>query len=99
MSNPSISFGGTDVARHRHICTLFRHPEDKYRALLPFIRDGLLQGEKVVMVVDPRFRDRHLASLNTANVDVTAVWKPANLRCVTGTASICKMVTSTRIEG
>jgi hypothetical protein len=79
MSNSSISFGGTEVARHRHICTFFRRPEDKYRALLPFIRDGLLQGDKVVMVVDPRLRDRHLTNLDIANIDVATVLRTGQL--------------------
>ncbi len=79
MSDPSISFGGADVTRHRHICSLFRRPEDKYRALLPFIREGLLQGDKVVRVVDPRLRDRHLTGLDIANIDVTAVLRTGQL--------------------
>jgi hypothetical protein len=77
--NGPIYFGGTNVARHRHICTLFRHPDDKFRILLPFIREGLQQGDKVVMIVDPRLRDRHLTGLNTAIIDVAAVLRTGQL--------------------
>jgi hypothetical protein len=79
MSDIPVFFGDIDVARHRHICTLFRDPDEKYRALLPFIREGLQHGDKVVMMVDPRLRDRHLTHLYTAMIDVLAVLRTGQL--------------------
>ena len=40
--------------------------------LLPFIKDGLEAGEKVVHTVDPQRRDEHFQRLASAGIDVAA---------------------------
>src|SRR5207244_13604067 len=56
----------------RHICAFFNSHDDEYRVLLPFIKDGLEAGEKVVHTVDPQLRDEHLQRLAAAGIEVTA---------------------------
>jgi len=55
-----------------HICAFFSTPDEQTQALLPFIKDGLVCGEKVVHTVDPARRDEHLHRLASAGVDVVA---------------------------
>ena len=56
----------------RHICAFFNSRDDEYRVLLPFIKDGLEAGEKVVHTVDPQRRDEHFQRLASAGIDVAA---------------------------
>jgi hypothetical protein len=41
-----IRFAGSTLGRYRHVCAFFNTPQDEYRTLLPFIRDGLQRGER-----------------------------------------------------
>jgi transcriptional regulator with GAF, ATPase, and Fis domain len=63
--------GGALSARP-HICAFFNGPDDEYRALLPFIKDGFECGDKIVHTVDPARRVKHLQRLTDAGIDVTA---------------------------
>ena len=94
-TRPRVSGGplrlcGTTLGRHRHICAFFHSPDDHYRILLPFIRDGLDAGEKAVHIIDPRRRAEHVQRLTAAGIDVTSAqadgrldireWADAHLR-------------------
>src|SRR5688572_13011535 len=64
MAN-SFKLADQALARHRHLCAFFRSHEEQYEFLLPFVREGLDQGERAFHIVDPkRVHDhrRHLAS-------------------------------------
>jgi len=67
-----IRFAGSTLGRYRHICAFFNTPQDEYRTLLPFIRDGLERGERAFHVLDPENRAPHLAHLRGAGIDVDA---------------------------
>ena len=54
-----------------HICAFFNGPEDEYRVLLPFIKDGFDSGDKIFHTVDPRRHDAHLQRLVSAGIDIT----------------------------
>lgn len=58
---------------HCHICAFFSSPEEEYRVLLPFVKDGLAEGEKAFHTVNPRRREDHLRHLAAAGIDVTAL--------------------------
>jgi hypothetical protein len=73
-----------------HICAFFNSPEEEYRFLLPFIRDGIERGEKAFHIVDPRLLENHLARLREAGIDAESAqsrgqlvvkrWQDAYLR-------------------
>jgi hypothetical protein len=67
-----ISLAGSELGDVRHICAFFANDDEEYRVLLPFIRDGLLCGDKSVQVVNPEQREEHLHRLAAAGVDTTA---------------------------
>jgi MEDS: MEthanogen/methylotroph, DcmR Sensory domain len=56
-----------------HICTFFNSPDEEYRVLLPFIKEGFERGEKAFHVVDPELREAHLRQLKSAGIDVASV--------------------------
>jgi len=60
------------LGAHRHVCGIFSTPDEEYKALLPFIKDGLERGERAFHVVDPELREAHLHRLNTAGIDVAS---------------------------
>jgi len=64
-----IHFASATLGRQRHICAFFHSPEEEYRVLLPFIREGIERGEKAFHIVDPRLIDDHLARLREAGID------------------------------
>lgn len=75
----SIRFAGTTLGNHPHICAFFHGPDDEYRALLPFIKEGLDHGEKAFHVVDPELREEHLRHLGSAGIDAAAAQRSGQL--------------------
>ena len=65
----SIRFAGATLGEHRHICAFFNNPDEEYRALLPFIKEGLERGEKGFHVVGPKARRDHLERLRSYGID------------------------------
>jgi hypothetical protein len=59
----------------RHVCAFFRSPDEEYRALLPFIKDGFERGEKAFHIVDPKLRAQHRLRLASAGIDVQTAEK------------------------
>lgn len=53
-----------------HACGFFQNEDEEYEVLLPFIREGLGSGERVVHVIEPGKRDEHLSRLAAAGIEV-----------------------------
>lgn len=71
-SEQPIRFAGSELGVKCHVCAFFRTPEEQYRALVPFIKEGFERGEKAFHVVDPKLRNEHLQRLESAGIDVAA---------------------------
>jgi MEDS: MEthanogen/methylotroph, DcmR Sensory domain len=74
-----IALAGSQIGEFRHICAFFSSPEEEYRLLLPFIKDGLLCGDKAIHVVNPDEQNEHLARLDSAGIDQTAALRAGQL--------------------
>ena len=66
----AIRFAGYDLGPKSHICGFFRNPEEEYRLLLPFIKEGFDRGEKLFHVVNPQLRGNHVQRFESAGIDV-----------------------------
>lgn len=66
----AIHFANATLGRQRHICAFFHSPDEEYRTLLPFIREGIERGEKAFHIVDPRLVDEHFRRLKDAGIDI-----------------------------
>jgi hypothetical protein len=85
-----IHFAGATLAHERHICAFFHSPEEEYRVLLPFIREGIERGEKAFHIVNPVLVDDHFERLKSGGVNtdvatsrgqlVVKRWQDAYLR-------------------
>ncbi|HUS20285.1 MAG TPA: MEDS domain-containing protein [Terriglobales bacterium] len=92
MNSPQqpISFANSTLGTQRHICAFFNSPDEEYRILLPFIREGIDRGEKAFHIVDPALMDDHVHRLQESGIDTRATldrgqlvvrrWQDAYLR-------------------
>ena len=71
-SRPPPRICGTALGSRAHVCAFFRGPLDEDRAILPFFREGLICGEKIVHTIDPRHRHDRLNRLLAAGIDFAA---------------------------
>ena len=80
MSHPKqVRLAGSVLDRSRHVCAFFHSKEEEYRVLLPFIKEGLDQGDRAFHIVDPRHRPEHLRRLREAGIDVTEAQRKGQL--------------------
>jgi hypothetical protein len=56
----------------RHVCAFFHSPDEEYRVLLPFVKEGFERSEKAFHIVNPKLREDHLNRLKSAGIDVVA---------------------------
>jgi hypothetical protein len=80
-----ISLAGSQLGETRHVCAFFNSDEEEYRVLLPFIKDGLKSGDKVVHVLNPEQRQNHLQRLVAAGIDPAAAEESGQLELRTNT--------------
>jgi hypothetical protein len=80
MSHPrQVRLAGSVLDRSRHVCAFFHGKEEEYRVLLPFIKEGLDQGDRAFHMVDPRHRAEHLRRLHEAGIDVAEAERKGQL--------------------
>jgi hypothetical protein len=70
-----IRIAGSVLGAQRHVCAFFHSPDEEYRVLLPFIKEGFERGEKAFHIVDPNLRAEHALRLASAGIDVEAAEK------------------------
>jgi hypothetical protein len=74
-SSQPIRLAGSVLGAQRHVCAFFHSPDEEYRVLLPFIKEGFERGEKAFHIVDPKLRAEHALRLASAAIDVEAAEK------------------------
>jgi len=69
---PANPFGSQArcLTRSATSCAFFHNPDEEYRVLLPFIKEGFERGEKAFHIVDPKLRGEHRLRLGSAGIDV-----------------------------
>ncbi|HYL78191.1 MAG TPA: MEDS domain-containing protein [Bryobacteraceae bacterium] len=75
-----IYFAGSQFGDQRHVCAFFSSPDEKYRVLLPFIKDGFDHGDRAFHVVDPDWRKAHLQRLESAGIDTARAESSGQLK-------------------
>jgi hypothetical protein len=72
MSKPTrpVRLAGRALGSSRHVCAFFNSKDDEYRVLLPFIKEGLEQGDKAFHIVKDDHRPEHRRRLHQAGIDV-----------------------------
>ena len=75
-----ITFAGSSFGGQRHVCAFFHGEDDRYRTLLPFIKEGFSRGERAFHVVDPARRSAHLQRLEEAGIDTATAESRGQLK-------------------
>ncbi len=86
----SVTLAGSALKNRCHACAFFHDPEEEYRLLLPFVREGFAQQDKIFQIVDGRHREERLQRIGALGIDVAAAeasgqlevrpWEDAHLR-------------------
>ncbi len=74
-----IAVGGNGLSSHRHICAFFHGEDEHYGVLLPLIKEGLVQGEKAVHILNPQRREEHLRRLQAVQIDTSTAEEAGQL--------------------
>jgi hypothetical protein len=90
QQNHSVTLAGSALKNRCHACAFFSDREEEYRLLLPFVREGFAQQEKIFQIVDGRHREERLQRIGALGIDVAAAetsgqlevrpWEDAHLR-------------------
>jgi hypothetical protein len=91
MTTEPVSLAGAALDRSRgHICAFFHSEDEKYRVLLPFLKEGYERGDKLIHVTDSQFHAAHKRRLEGSGVKVETAqtsgqlellgWEEAHLR-------------------
>ena len=65
----SVRLFGENLDEGMHICTFFRTSAERYRVLMPFIREGMEQGDRAFHIVNPSLRSEHAQRIAEAGID------------------------------
>ena len=90
QQNHSVTLAGSALKHRCHACAFFHDQEEEYRLLLPFVREGFAQQDKIFQIVDGRNREERLQRIGALGIDVAAAeasgqlevrpWEDAHLR-------------------
>src|SRR4030081_3581871 len=86
----SVRLFGEYLDEGMHICTFFRTSAERYRVLMPFVREGMEQGDRAFHIVNPSVRSEHAHRIAEAGIDAARAevegqleiigWDEAHLR-------------------
>jgi hypothetical protein len=65
----SVRIFGENPDEGMHICTFFRTSDEKYHVLMPFIREGMEQGDRAFHIVNPSLRNEHSQRMTESGID------------------------------
>src|SRR5260370_1692736 len=65
----SVRLVGENLDEGMRICTFFRTSDEKYHVLMPFIREGMEQGDRAFHIVNPSLRSEHAQRMAEAGID------------------------------
>ena len=72
VTREPIRLAGSTLKHSNHVCAFFHSKEEQYRVLMPFIKEGIEQGDRSFHIVDPQQRPQHVRRLQDEGIDVAA---------------------------
>ena len=80
-----VYVGGTRVPMHGHLGTFYDSDEGRLRLTIPFLRDGLLLGQRSFLAAEGAQRDAYLEALrDEKGIDIDAAILDGSFRIVAG---------------
>lgn len=74
-----VRLAGRTLTQKRHVCAFFNSCEEQNKVLIPFFKEGIDRGEKVLRIMDPQFRDEYLSAYRDGGIDVESAEKSGQL--------------------
>src|ERR1700751_3734944 len=68
----SIRLAGSTIQPPCHACAFFHSDAESYEVLLPFIKEGVEQGDKSFHIIDERRREEYINRLRASGIDCAA---------------------------
>lgn len=65
-----VRLAGTVLGATRHVCAFFHSKSEEYRVLLPFVKEGIDQGDRAFHIVKDDHRSEHRRLLEAAGIAV-----------------------------
>jgi hypothetical protein len=81
-SDRKIDFAALLGNGNRHLCAFFHSEDEEYRAVLPFMMDGLTAGEKVIYLVNVNNIGEHRRRLKNGGIDLETFGQSGQLEVV-----------------
>jgi len=78
----SVRLFGENLHEGMHVCTFFRTSEERYRVLMPFIREGMEQGDRAFHIVNPSLRSEHSQRIAEAGIDAAPAEVEGQLKII-----------------
>jgi hypothetical protein len=78
----SVRLFGENISEGMHVCTFFRSSDERYRVLMPFIREGMEQGDRAFHIVNPSLRSEHADRIAEAGIDAARAEDKGQLEVV-----------------
>lgn len=66
----SVNLAGALLNGSCHACAFFHSKEEEYRVLMPFIKEGMSNGDRAVHIVDPKTREAHMERLEHEGIPI-----------------------------
>lgn len=79
MTQKEVRLAGTALGKARHVCAFFNNRDEEYRVLLPFVVEGVEQGDKTFHIVKETNHPEHRRRLQQAGIDVDEVERKGQL--------------------
>ena len=78
----SVCLFGEHLHEGMHICTFFRSSAERYRVLMPFICEGMEQGDRAFHIVNPSLRSEHAQRIAEAGIDTARAEEQGQLEII-----------------
>ncbi len=75
----SLTLVGATLKHRCHACAFFHDREEEYRLLLPFVKEGFEQQDKIFQVTDARHLAERRRRLGTLGIDLDAAERSGQL--------------------
>lgn len=72
VADAPVRLAGRTLAEKRHVCAFFNSREEQNKILMPFLKEGIDRGEKILRIMDRRLRDEYLSAYTAGGIDVQA---------------------------
>jgi MEDS: MEthanogen/methylotroph, DcmR Sensory domain len=67
-----IRLAGRTLAHKRHVCAFFNSREEQNKVIIPFLKEGIDRGEKLLRIMDAHLREEYLSAYTAGGIDVQA---------------------------